>query len=187
MARKVDKATKPTRGRPTVYTPEIARAICERIAAGETLRSICKGEGMPATSTVRGWALDNTHEFFVLSTRAYTLGIEELAEQCIEIADDAAGDWVPSGDPDNPAPRFNGEYVQRAKLRIETRMRLLGKWAPKRYGDKLAVGGADDLPPIKAEMSDMEVARRLAFALHKGLAASQQLRTRDCAIPRKRV
>jgi hypothetical protein len=38
--------------------------------------------------------------------------------------------------------------VQRAKLRIDTRLKLLSKWDPKRYGEKLALGQADDLAPL---------------------------------------
>lgn len=176
---KDEKKGKARRGRPSVYTPETARAICERIADGETLRSICKDAAMPAASTVRGWALDDVDGFFALSTRAYTLGFEEQAEQCFEIADDTSNDWTPSSDPTNPAARFNSEHVQRARLRIDTRMRLLGKWAPKKYGDKLAVGGADDLPPIKVMNAD-EAAIRVAFLLNKAVASKDKT---DCSVP----
>jgi hypothetical protein len=44
--------------------------------------------------------------------------------------------------------------VEVAGLRLlsDNRKWLLSKLLPKRYGDKLAVGGADDLPPIKASL-----------------------------------
>ena len=35
--------------------------------------------------------------------------------------------------------QLNGEHVQRSKLRIETRLKLLAKWDPRRYGDRLAL------------------------------------------------
>ena len=38
-------------------------------------------------------------------------------------------------------PRVNAEHIQRSKLRIETRLKLLAKWNPKKYGDKLALEG----------------------------------------------
>jgi hypothetical protein len=56
--------------------------------------------------------------------------------------------------------------LQHRRLQIETRMRLLGKWAAKRYGDKVAVGGAEDLPPIQVA-DPTETARRIAFLLQK--------------------
>ena len=42
--------------------------------------------------------------------------------------------------------RLNGEHIQRSRLRIETRMRLLGKWLPKVYGDKMALTDGDGKP-----------------------------------------
>lgn len=39
-------------GRPTIYSEELALAICTRIAGGETLRSICEDAGMPDKSTI---------------------------------------------------------------------------------------------------------------------------------------
>lgn len=38
--------------RPTVMTEEVTQEVCVRLAAGESLRSICRDEGMPALSTV---------------------------------------------------------------------------------------------------------------------------------------
>ena len=42
-------------GRPTIFTPELAREIPTRLAEGESLRKICADEHMPARSTVYEW------------------------------------------------------------------------------------------------------------------------------------
>ena len=42
-------------GRPTTYNEEIASLICARMADGESLRSICRDDAMPALSTVFLW------------------------------------------------------------------------------------------------------------------------------------
>lgn len=39
-------------GRPTVMKPEIQDKICQRLAGGESLRSICTDETFPSVSTV---------------------------------------------------------------------------------------------------------------------------------------
>lgn len=39
-------------GRPTVMTPDIIDELCYRLAGGESVRSICRSEHMPAASTV---------------------------------------------------------------------------------------------------------------------------------------
>lgn len=44
---------------PVPYSQEIADAICERLAGGETLKSICRDEGMPNDRAVRSWALED--------------------------------------------------------------------------------------------------------------------------------
>ena len=47
--------------------------------------------------------------------------------------------------------RANTEWISRSKLRVETRLKLLAKWDPKRYGDKItqehvgADGGGIDM------------------------------------------
>jgi hypothetical protein len=48
---------------------------------------------------------------------------------------------------------IDGGDVQNRKLRIETRLKLLAKWDPKRYGERVAVGGAEDMPPIKSAVT----------------------------------
>ncbi len=44
--------------RPSDFTEELAAAICDRIAGDESLESICRDGGMPASSTVRRWLRD---------------------------------------------------------------------------------------------------------------------------------
>ena len=41
------------KGRPRLYTYEIAEEICERLAEGETLRSVCRDKHMPDERRVR--------------------------------------------------------------------------------------------------------------------------------------
>jgi hypothetical protein len=52
-------------GRPTRAKPEIVDEICRRIAAGESLRSICRDDHTPAISTVTMWIVDGTQPEFV--------------------------------------------------------------------------------------------------------------------------
>ena len=43
-------------GRHSIYTPELAAAICDRISRGEPLEIICRDEGMPHAMTVHDWS-----------------------------------------------------------------------------------------------------------------------------------
>ncbi len=48
-----------SRQRPTAFDPHIAERICERLKAGENLRSLCTWPEWPAKRTVRMWAAQN--------------------------------------------------------------------------------------------------------------------------------
>lgn len=72
--------------RPTSRTTEIDTAILARLAAGETLRGICKSPGMPINSVVIGWC--NADPVFAERyARARREGLDVLAEEIISIAD----------------------------------------------------------------------------------------------------
>lgn len=132
-------------GRPSLYTAEIAAKICERLAAGESLRSVCRGEEMPAPSTVIDWT--NRHaEFSEQYAKARERGYQHMADELLEIADDGSNDWMERHDDENKGWQFNGEHFQRSRLRVDTRKWLLSKCLPKIYGDKLAHVGEDGGP-----------------------------------------
>jgi hypothetical protein len=140
-------------GRHTTFTPEIGAAICERLEKGESLRAICRDEGMPAESAVRRWALDDVGGFHAQYMRAREIQYLAMAEELTEIADDARNDWMAVQDDDGgEAYRLNGEHVQRSRLRTDTRKWLLSKMLPKVFGDKLAHTGPDGTGPAKVVM-----------------------------------
>lgn len=146
----------PKRGRPSTYSPEVASKIIERLSKGEPLAVICRDEGMPPVRTVSSWK--ESHEDFAADfARAREDGFDALAAECLEIADETCSDTISTENGDRP----NTEWIQRSKLRIETRLKLLAKWDVKRYGDKLALGGASDMPPL-SNLSDDELAARIA-------------------------
>lgn len=166
-----DKGEK--RGRPSLYSVEIADAICERLSSGMTLREVCRADDMPDESTVRKWALRNHEDFFPQYAEAREVGYHAMADELIEIADDGSNDWMERNGSDGQTGDtvINGEHVQRSRLRLDTRKWLLSKALPKVYGDKLAVGGDKDMDPIvtkNLDLSEKEIARRLAFLLTSG-------------------
>ena len=147
-------------GRPSKYTPEIAQEMCNRLAEGEPLRQICRTEGFPAWQTVYDWMYrdDALGEKGVgLSgaiARARELGYDAMAEECLIIADnhqlgmkeittvDAKG---------NESVSYSREdMLGHRKLQIETRLKLLAKFNPKKYGERIALAG-DPSSPIKIE------------------------------------
>ena len=105
------------KGRPTRHTQAIAEIICERLALGESLRSICNDESMPVESTVRAWALDDREGFYAQYVRARNIALDIMADEIIEIAD-------------------GQEDAQTKRIRFDARRWYLSKLAPKRYGER---------------------------------------------------
>jgi hypothetical protein len=130
--------------RPSTFTQEIADSICLRLTEGESLRAICRDDEMPAASTVFKW-LSERKEFSEQYARARELQADHLAEEILQIADDGQNDTYQT---DN-GEAVNHDVIARSRLRVDARKWLAAKMAPKKYGDKLAVGGADDLPPVQ--------------------------------------
>lgn len=122
------------RGRPSKKTAELCAEICERLSKGEPLAAICRDDHMPAVRTVSLWK-EEDKDFSADFARARDDGFDALAAQCMEIADDEQHDWVGS----KKGNVTNEVAIGRAKLRVETRLKLLAKWDPKRYGERLAV------------------------------------------------
>lgn len=107
--------------RPTDYNQEIADKICEAIADGQSLRSICSADDMPNKATVFRW-LDKHKEFGDQYARAREEQAESLADEIVNIADSS----LP-------------EHANHARLRVDARKWVASKLKPKKYGDKLDV------------------------------------------------
>jgi hypothetical protein len=116
-------------GRPSIYSEQLCGEICRELANGVPLARICDKADMPSYTTVKKWESENA-EFAALSAQAKREGTHKLADDALRIADDETID------------------VQRARLMIDTRLRLIGKWHAKAYGDKVQqeVTGADGGP-----------------------------------------
>lgn len=130
------EAPQSKRGRPSKFTPELARTICLRIAAGESVRAICEDENMPSESTVRAWAVDDLEGFSAQYTRAIQIRAMGWADEIVEISDDGRNDTFID---DNGNERTDNERVARSRLRVDSRKWMLSKMLPKVYGDKLDV------------------------------------------------
>lgn len=115
---------------------EVKDAICAHLAEGKSLRAICRMPDMPGRSTTLR-VLQQDEEFRKQYVEARNIGLEVLADELFDIADDGANDWMSDNDPDNPGYRLNGEHFARSRLRIDTRKWALSKLVPKKYGDRI--------------------------------------------------
>lgn len=133
------------------YNEEIATAICEKLAEGKSLRSICEGEDFPSKTTVLRW-LEAHEPFRAQYARAREAQADTLFDECIDIADDGHNDFMLRKHGETESWAENGEAIQRSKLRIDARKWMAGKLQPKKYGEKVMHAGADGTGPVVVEI-----------------------------------
>lgn len=105
-------------GRPSIYTQKLADQICERIADGESMRSISRDEKMPCMNTLFKW-LREREDFVAQYAIAKDDAADSMVEDILLIADNEDQD------------------VQRSKLMVDTRKWIASKLKPKKYGDRI--------------------------------------------------
>lgn len=96
---------------------------------GVPLTTICKDSKMPGRRTVYEW-IECDEDFAAQFRAARARGVHALAEECLEIADQKASDAV---------------EVANKRVRIDTRLRLAGKWLPSIYGDRVDVNHTGEI------------------------------------------
>lgn len=136
-------------GRPTRYTKTMGERICKQIREGKTLRYICEPENMPHRSTILRWRFMPSLQVFRNQYDAAMIDrVDSFADEIVDIADDGTNDTYVD---DMGNVRTDTDVIQRSKLRIETRLKLMAKLKPKTYGDKLDLtsGGERIEQPIK--------------------------------------
>jgi hypothetical protein len=126
-------------GRPSLYTEEIADFVCNELAKGPSLKSICeKYAHLPESHTIRGWAARDHNGFGAKYAAARQLQMEAMEDELREVASKKTGD------------------VNRDRLHVDTLKWAMAKTAPKKYGDRVVkevVG--DGGGPLKVDVTGM--------------------------------
>lgn len=161
-------------GRPSKYTPEIAQEMCNLLAEGVPLREICRKEGFPAWQTVYDWMVRDDQAvasgggvgLSIAIARAREIGQDAIAEQI----------WLdmiaePERILSEGGGRVDSGYVQWQKAKAEIGLKLLAKWNPKRYGDKVTMAG-DAENPVKVEVESQ--AEKMMAALLQNIELKRQ-------------
>jgi hypothetical protein len=125
-------------GRPSKRSPGVIERIIEGLSKGTPLTVICSPDEMPDDNTVRAWMREDPDLSDDIA-RARKTGFDAIADN---LRSTARGEGDSTGD------------FLRDKLIIETDLKLLAKWDPKRYGDRIAqeITGADGGPLTTASV-----------------------------------
>ena len=138
----------------TLYNPEdFLPEVHAWIESGKTLRAYCRQEGKPSYGTVYDW-LEADAAANSRFARARELGEAQIAQECLEIADTTQVGEIRTEKPDGSVEIKSADMIEHRRLRIDTRLKLLAKWNPKKYGDKVQteVSGPDG-GPIPTELT----------------------------------
>jgi hypothetical protein len=128
------------RGRPPVtmrpFSDEIAQAICNRLAEGESLRSICETDGFPCGITVMNWT-QRDPEFGLAYARARELQAEHFVDELMDIADDGRNDFMMRAMRNGETfLAADHEHLKRSEIRIGTRQWIIERILANKYGPK---------------------------------------------------
>lgn len=140
-------------GKPSIYSPELVDSVISRISEGEPLAAVCRSIGLGLT-TWYDW-----EKRYSLTERV--LRAREAGEEMIAVDTMAIIDEEPERIMSEHGSRVDPGYVAWQKNRAEQRMKLLKCWNPRKWGEKVAIGGADDLPALKTQ-SDSDIDARIA-------------------------
>jgi len=123
-------------GRPSIFSEEIADTICLALAEGMSLRTICSLDGMPSRTTVFQWLRDMP-AFRTKYTQARDDQAETMVDECADIVDDGTNDFMERRNSRGELEiAYNGDSVQRSRLRVEHRRWYAERLLPKKYGTK---------------------------------------------------
>lgn len=113
--------------------------ILARLSEGEPLAAICRTPGYPHPSTFRDW-VNADEDLSRRFARARADGFDAIAEEALRIADTPV-EGVRRKETEDGVEVTTEDMLGHRRLQIETRLKLLAKWDPKRYGDKVQVDG----------------------------------------------
>lgn len=158
-ARPRKPATGAATGRPTGFTQEFADRFSALVATQRKgIRRLCaENPDLPCSETIRLW-LHRHETFFAQYARAKTMQADLMEEEIVDISDDDSRDTI---DGDN-GPQPNSEWIARSKLRVDTRKWLMSKLAPKKYGEKLELGGNLHMAHAHLTLAELEAREKQA-------------------------
>lgn len=127
-------------GRKSIYTEEIAEEICQRLAGGESLRSICRDEHMPDKATVLRWVVKPGHPFTPLYMEAREAGGYADADDISELVQEVRAGLV-----DDKA----------ARVMLHGMIWLAERKAPKKHSPRQEITGPEGAP-VGIQASELE-------------------------------
>lgn len=163
---------------PIRYSDELGVRLCELIAGGASLRSVCMHNGMPrAPSIILDWRADHP-TFDKHYTRAVQDRHEYWASEVLDIADTPEIGQKITDSNQFGRTVVEGDMLEHRKLRIDSRRWLLSKLEPKKYGDRTQLehsgpnGGPIETKEVGIRARNLDAVEALSARLTSGTAGT---------------
>ena len=147
---------------------ELAREICDQMALGRSMNSICRELDIDV-SCVRRWSMEDVDGCRAMFAEARQLQVHYWVDSIMDLCDDVRMDVDVILEKDENDEytgeyeiRINHDHISRVKLKIDSMKWIAGKIAPKIYGDKVAleVAGPDGGPVQHQQLTRDELVQR---------------------------
>lgn len=133
--------------------------ICNRLIDGESLRTICRSDGMPSKSTVCLW-LAADEDFQARYSAARRLQAETLQDEILDISNTPLL-GLKTTTKDGKVETVEGDMIEHRRLQVDARKWVASKLDPKRYGEASLLKLAD-AEGQKLDMPESDMSVRLA-------------------------
>jgi hypothetical protein len=144
--------------------------ICEQIADGKSLRSICSQEGMPVKYTVLRW-LQADPAFAERYAQARVQAADALAEELQDLADQAIRE---------------PEKANAIRVAIDAKKWIASKLRPKAYGDRIeqhVVNEVQSPVEVEAKIKLLEAELLDLMRSHEGQGRADVAGAQPASVP----
>jgi hypothetical protein len=160
----------PGKGRPSLYTPELADRICELISSHSIgLVSLCNQyPDLPSPSSIRKWLADpDKSDFLHQYEISLSMRADNLFEEILEIADSVQiGETITTKAGEQEVTQ--ADMIQHRRLRIEARKWIVSKLLPKKYGDSTQIQTNDKDEPVQPPKIEIVISESVVNEVLKG-------------------
>jgi hypothetical protein len=169
-------AKKAAKSRERGYSPAERAEHCEALFVwledGKTLRSFCRQPGRPSYGAFYDW-IEADEALASRVARARDIGYDSLAEEAKEISDTPLPGKRIKQTEDGTEVTIE-DMLGHRKLQIETRLKLLACWNPKKYGQRQLVGSDPENPIVPPQVGDVFNEILKGIALQRAAAAKKE-------------
>lgn len=124
-------------GRPSDYTDELAVEICQRLADGQSLVTICEDDHIPQRDTIRRWCRDNA-EFSAMYTQARLDAADSFSDLMAHIVE-------------------KEENPNMINAKVNAYATIQARQAPRKYGtQRIGLGQDQDAAALRIEVCYVE-------------------------------